>query len=288
MSRTIFRSQLSRDFTTLPNAMLRDKALSFRARGVLAMVLSNSNEWEVTKAWLNEQGPEGRDAIVTALNELREAGYCKVRKEREEGKFSRTVWEFYDCRQDEVSNSPQPEKPATVKPAPVKPATENPQQRKTIKQEKRSEPKDNSKRAFVKPEIHEVEAFAKELGLPEADGTAFFYAKEGNGWMSGQNRVKDWKATMRTWKLNGWMASQKQQTNGHNQSNRPTNPGYSRPLTGAEQRQVGIPEVNGGRSLWSIIQEREAAARAREAAADGVAAEEVQPGCESEGDTSNG
>ena len=63
----------------------------------------------------------------------------------------------------------------------------------------------------------EVEEFAEELGLPKSDGSAFWDAKEGNGWKNGKNLVKDWKATFRNWKHNGYHPSQnpkKKPTNG--------------------------------------------------------------------------
>lgn len=57
----------------------------------------------------------------------------------------------------------------------------------------------------------EAEDYAIEIGLPKSDGAAFWDAKEGNGWKNGANKIKDWKATMRTWKANGFHPSQKGQ-----------------------------------------------------------------------------
>jgi hypothetical protein len=68
-------------FAQIANAALRDKRLSFRARGILAMVLSHVGEWEASARWIGEQGPEGRDAIQTALNELTTLGYREVTQE---------------------------------------------------------------------------------------------------------------------------------------------------------------------------------------------------------------
>lgn len=64
--------------------------------------------------------------------------------------------------------------------------------------------------------IEEVEAFAKELGMPASDGSAFWYGKEGNGWKNGSNPVKDWRATFRNWKQNGHLASQRDLHKGPN------------------------------------------------------------------------
>lgn len=58
--------------------------------------------------------------------------------------------------------------------------------------------------------LAEAIAFAVELGQPESDGEACFHKWEGNGWKNGDNAVKDWKATMRSWKIAGYLPSQRQ------------------------------------------------------------------------------
>ena len=81
----------------LPNAMIRDKTLTFRARGILCMALSHSEEWVVTKAWVEEQTPEGREAIKTAFRELEQAGYAVLTEQRDMlGKITSKTWTFYD------------------------------------------------------------------------------------------------------------------------------------------------------------------------------------------------
>lgn len=70
-------------FAQIANSALRDQRLSFRARGILAMVLSNVGEWQATREWIARQSEhEGRQAIQTALNELTTLGYRRVHKER--------------------------------------------------------------------------------------------------------------------------------------------------------------------------------------------------------------
>ena len=95
-AQTIFRTKLSTGFTTLPNKFLRDKRLSFKARGVLAMVLTNTKDWGVKCGWLESQSPsEGREAIRGALNELKAFGYTTFHRENIDGKLH-SVWHFFD------------------------------------------------------------------------------------------------------------------------------------------------------------------------------------------------
>lgn len=79
-------------FAQIANEALRDRRLSYRARGILAMVLSHSEEWEAGRDWLVEQSDkDGREAVQSALNELRELGYRQVTKEQAEDGSVRTV-----------------------------------------------------------------------------------------------------------------------------------------------------------------------------------------------------
>ena len=86
----------SAPFAQIANAALRDTRLSFRARGILAMVLSNVGEWQATREWIARQSEhEGRQAIQTALNELTALGYRRVHKEQGKGGAWVTVTSWY-------------------------------------------------------------------------------------------------------------------------------------------------------------------------------------------------
>lgn len=50
----------------------------------------------------------------------------------------------------------------------------------------------------------EVEEFASSLGCPAGQGTAAYWKWEGNGWTNGKAPIKDWKATVRSWKAQGY------------------------------------------------------------------------------------
>jgi len=84
-------------FTIIPNELLRKK-MSLRAKGLLCMILSNMDEWVVTKAWVTEHCCEGRDAIAAVFNELKELGYASLEETETaaDGRFSNRIWTFTD------------------------------------------------------------------------------------------------------------------------------------------------------------------------------------------------
>lgn len=61
----------------------------------------------------------------------------------------------------------------------------------------------------AKGTLEDVVTFALELGLPKSDGESCFHKWEGNGWTNGGERIKDWRATMRSWKSAKYLPSQK-------------------------------------------------------------------------------
>lgn len=84
-------------------------------------------------------------------------------------------------------------------------------QKQTIKEKKRKEYNiDNistsneveyiraKRTAFVPPTLEEVKAYIQEKGYP-VDAERFIDFYESKGWMIGKNKMKDWKAAVRTW-----------------------------------------------------------------------------------------
>lgn len=90
MSATLRRRQGG--WVAIDNATLRDKRLSFRARGILAYLLTHADGWVIKSESIAQDGTEGREAVRTALRELGEHGYYRIiRTQGPDGRWSSVV-----------------------------------------------------------------------------------------------------------------------------------------------------------------------------------------------------
>lgn len=130
----------TQDFTVLRNDVLRDSRLSYRARGILVAILSRPDNWSIRSEQLAREGGEGRDAVRTALNELRKFGYLRTVHYQDEttGRFH-TDQVVYDNPQDFLdipeNPHPKPENPASVIQASGNQALLEEQKRRTVKKD---------------------------------------------------------------------------------------------------------------------------------------------------------
>jgi hypothetical protein len=62
---------------------------------------------------------------------------------------------------------------------------------------------DNKKQkdVFIKPSIVEIKTYMTEIGMADVSEKWFDYY-ESNGWLVGKNKMKNWRAAVRTWKNN--------------------------------------------------------------------------------------
>lgn len=116
----ILRHRVERDFTVLPNTVLRDKRISYKALGVLVHLLHLPPDFRVSVVWLAQQRRNGRCAIRTAIEELEAVGYMGVERARDSsGKFAGWIWWVtdspagQDCDGQPISGSPISGKPTS-------------------------------------------------------------------------------------------------------------------------------------------------------------------------------
>ena len=173
----IIRAERKDPYTHLYNETLRDKRLSFKARGLLAYMLSMADNWKFyTKSIVSSSDKDGRDSVLSGLKELEACGYLRRKSKRNEsGKFDSQDWLIVD----------RPViPPETGFPDTGKPDTDNPQLRTN---------KDKNYQSKEKKPSHKPKAY-------DEDSPYYELAKYLQKWIlknDPKSRAK--KANMQTW-----------------------------------------------------------------------------------------
>jgi Mn-dependent DtxR family transcriptional regulator len=77
VTRTIVRAPRRQRYLVVDQAIIDDERLSIAARGVLVMVLSKPDDWQVRVDDLRRRCKVGRDSMYNLLNELKDGGYVR-------------------------------------------------------------------------------------------------------------------------------------------------------------------------------------------------------------------
>lgn len=203
---TKIKVEHSTDYTVLSNSIFRDENLSLKARGLLATMLSMPDDWDFTTQGLIRILKDGDSAIRSAIKELESAHYLeRVRTRNEKGTFAGIEYVLHET-------------PYVVNPSVEEPHVENQhvdnqrQLNKYIlnkqelnKQElnnyllcANNEKSSDFQTRFIPPTVEQVRDYCLERKnniSPEI--FCDYYASK--GWMIGRNKMKDWKAAVRTW-----------------------------------------------------------------------------------------
>lgn len=111
----IVKSKLTEKFTTIPNSVLNDPNLSWKAKGILCKLLSNKSDWAVYKSQLQQFSTDGRDSTTAGFNELVKRGYIvAVRRHNSKGQFMGYDYVVYD---EPITETPITENPLSVNPS---------------------------------------------------------------------------------------------------------------------------------------------------------------------------
>ena len=85
---SVFKIEKNDNYTVMSNYHLRDKNLSYKAKGLLSFMLSLPEDWDYSLAGLCSVSKESRDGIRSILKELQEYHYLEIEKVRgEKGYF---------------------------------------------------------------------------------------------------------------------------------------------------------------------------------------------------------
>ena len=94
---SVFRVEKNKNYTVMANYHLRDKRLSFRARGLLSTILSLPDDWDYSVKGLVTLAKDGFDSVKTTLKELEETGYLVRKRDRNyHGQLTKMIYTIYE------------------------------------------------------------------------------------------------------------------------------------------------------------------------------------------------
>lgn len=120
---SIIHNRVKENFTIVTNEVLRDKNLSWKAKGIYAYLCGCDSGFEVSQSTLATFGNCGRDAIASGIEELTKLGLLEIEQEND-GIFGKNKWTIH-------STPTVAGKPDNGKPDDGKSATNNTNYNKT-------------------------------------------------------------------------------------------------------------------------------------------------------------
>jgi len=111
------------DFFLMAKEPVEDSCLSWKAKGMLAYFMSKPNDWQIWVKDLTKRSTDGRDAVLSGLNELIDQGYAtREQPRRKDGTLGPVEYIVYESPQ---TGFPYTDKPCTDKPLMEKPTHTN-------------------------------------------------------------------------------------------------------------------------------------------------------------------
>ena len=91
-----FKIEKNQNYTVMSNHHLRDRNLSYKAKGLLSFMLSLPDDWDYSLAGLCSISKESRDGIRSILKELQEHHYVEIEKFRGDKGYSEYNYLIYE------------------------------------------------------------------------------------------------------------------------------------------------------------------------------------------------
>ena len=155
---------------------------------------------------LCEETGLSKSAVNTRLDRLVSTGEIKIQSGNKYSVITICNYDTYQASDDQQSETDEKQigskSEANEKQIGNESET-NHKQIGTLKEEKERKEiyKEKKKEIFSPPSASEVQAYLDERGIADINAEGFVSFYESKGWMIGKNKMKDWKAAIRTWNL---------------------------------------------------------------------------------------
>lgn len=111
---TLFRVEHKKNYSVINNFICTDRRLSWKAKGIWLYAFSRPDDWTFHLSDLINQSTDGRDSLTNGLKELENCGYLEREQPRDNGRFAKADWVFYEKPQELNKYVPQTDFPETT------------------------------------------------------------------------------------------------------------------------------------------------------------------------------
>lgn len=126
---SVIRIHKTNNFTVMSNYHFKEKKMSLKAKGLLSLMLSLPDDWDYNVSGLVRLSKDGKDSVMSALQELEKFGYLtRQQLFNEKGQFNGIEYNIFEQPQEENTIA---EKPISDNPISANQNAENPQQLNT-------------------------------------------------------------------------------------------------------------------------------------------------------------
>ena len=186
---SVFKIEKTKGYTIMSNYHLKDRSLTYKAKGLLSFMLSLPSDWDYSLKGLCAISKESRDGIRSILKELQEHHYLEIEKTRGDKGYFEYNYLIYEIphfiNKEMIKNTPDTENPYLDVPD-----MEIPTQINTKKQIDKD---DKTISSFFVPEEHNI--LTLELidrgYINEEDIQIFYYDKLFENLIYDGNEYKD-------------------------------------------------------------------------------------------------
>lgn len=192
---TVFRVNKNKDYVTMGKYHFKEKRMSLKAKGLLSEMLSLPDDWDYSVLGLTEINLESRNCINSILNELEEFGYLQRTRNYVNGKIDSWTYDIYEKplyrKNEDIEN-------VDIEKLDIENKAQLNNKELSNKELNNKQYKENAKRKFSKPTLEEINQYCLERNNG-INAEAFYDFYECKDWYVGKNKMKDWKACVRTW-----------------------------------------------------------------------------------------
>ena len=202
----IIRVIKNKNYSVIANGIFRDRRISLKAKGLLGILLSLPQNWNLSIEGLTKITKEGRHSITNTITELIENGYIDRNQIRDKGKF--VGYQYI------VNEKPKSAKPITAKPLTEKPIQLSKENNKVKKNKDIIETLKKEVQEFDTTEQNKIEFLEYWLETSRSGKTKFEMQKTWNT----KRRLRTWIKNQNQWyenktknkidsQINSWMTA---------------------------------------------------------------------------------